>query len=54
MATAEDSLKKEIGLYLENPKRDSIGRTRIVKEQCFLTDGKASERVTAAILENIK
>ncbi|MEK7176620.1 MAG: CDP-glycerol glycerophosphotransferase family protein [Patescibacteria group bacterium] len=54
VATAENSLKKEIGLYLENPKRDSIGRTRIVKEQCFLTDGKASERVTAAILENIK
>ncbi len=47
----KEELLEYINMYLENPQLDSDGRKRIVKEQCFYTDGKSGERVANYILE---
>lgn len=45
-----EELIKYINNYLGNPKLDSEGRKRIVKEQCYRLDGKSGERIAKFIL----
>ena len=54
IAKNKEELLKYINMYLENPKIDSKGRKRIVKEQCYYTDGQSGERVAKHILEYLK
>ncbi|MBA7672763.1 hypothetical protein ES703_80950 [subsurface metagenome] len=46
-----EELLKHINAYLENPKLDSKGRKRIMREQCYKSDGRAGERVANCILD---
>jgi hypothetical protein len=46
----ENDLKESILDYYNHPEHDREGREKIVNEQCFILDGKASQRV----VENIK
>lgn len=50
LAHSADELKKEILEYFKHPERDREGRERLVREQTFKYDGKASERTARAIL----
>jgi len=54
LAHSREELKKEILEYLDNPAKDREGRRKIVLEQTFKYDGKASERTARAILSLIK
>lgn len=54
LAHSSDELKKEILEYLKHPERDREGRNRMVREQTFKYDGKASERTATAILSLLK
>jgi hypothetical protein len=45
-----DELIKFINMYLSNPKLDSEGRKRIVREQCYKVDGRVGERIAKYIL----
>jgi len=54
LAHSANDLKKEILEYLKYPERDSGGRQRMVQEQTFKYDGKASERAARAILSLLK
>ncbi len=48
---SERELVEWIKRYLEDPSLDSEGRRRLVEQQCFRADGKASERVAKVILD---
>ncbi len=54
LAHSPDELKKGILDYFEHPERDQKGRERLVREQTFKYDGKASERTAHAILSLLK
>ena len=54
LARSTDGLRRGILEYLDNPTKDQEGRKRIVKEQVFKYDGKASERTANAILSLLK
>lgn len=54
LAKSSEELKNEIIEYLRNPARDTEGRRRMVREQTFKYDGKASERTAHAILSLLK
>ena len=54
LAHSADELKKEILEYLKHPERDKKGRERLVREQTFKYDGKASERTAHTILSLLK
>ena len=54
LAHSANGLKKEILEYLKHPEQDSEGRRKIVREQTFKYDGKASERTAHAILSLLK
>lgn len=43
----------QINLYLNNPTLDKVGRQRLVNEQCWKVDGRASERIANFILESL-
>lgn len=51
IAASREELLAQVNMYLENPELDSQGRKRIVREQCFYTDGKSGERVANCILD---
>lgn len=52
---AEDAreLEGHIRFYFGNPHAEETGRKRIVREQCQMTDGKASERVAEVLLRTL-
>ena len=39
--------------YLTDPHQDRNGRVRIVREQCLILDGKASERLVALLMKEL-
>ena len=47
----ETDLMKNIEMYLKNPERDRKGRSRLVREQCGRTDGRAASAVADEILK---
>ncbi len=49
----KEELITYINEYLNNPKLDSEGRRRIVKEMCYKLDGNAGERIAESILNFI-
>lgn len=51
IAYSEAELIHHIQDYLRDPSRDKDGRQRLVEEQCYRVDGKASERIVDAIQE---
>lgn len=46
---AYDELKKEISKYLANPEQDKEKRQNAIKMECYLNDGRATERVVDAM-----
>jgi CDP-glycerol glycerophosphotransferase (TagB/SpsB family) len=50
LCRTKEELLNLIGLYLKNPSRDAAGRKKIVEEQCWKLDGKASVRVSEFLL----
>ena len=40
-------------MYLAAPATDAEGRRRIVADQCEFTDGRAADRVAAAIVHEL-
>ena len=50
---SREAFLQAIQEYLVNPATDRSGRERIVREQCGRTDGRASERMVARLLEAI-
>lgn len=50
IAKNKEELIRYINDYLRNPKLDSEGRKRIVKEQCYRLDAKSGERISRYIL----
>ncbi len=53
IARSPDELLTMINNYFLNRQGDSEGRKRIVREQCFATDGRASERVASVIISRL-
>ena len=51
IARSEEELIRYIQDYLRDPTLDKEGRERLIKEQCYKIDGKATERILSA-LEN--
>ena len=47
---SREAFLKAIGEYLQNPAADRPGRERIIREQCWNTDGKSSERIAQYLL----
>jgi len=45
LAKSKESLITYVGNYLKNPDLDSSSRKEVVEKQCFVLDGKSSERV---------
>lgn len=56
VARNKEELIQYINDYLKNPKLDTDGRKRVVKEQCYMPDGKSWERMANMILNfwNVK
>lgn len=53
MARSPDELRAFVSRFLENPELDSAVRERIVRDQVFLFDGRATERLADLILSAI-
>lgn len=51
LAYSDKDLIRFIDEYLNNSSTDKEGRLKIVKEQCYTIDGKASSRILEAITE---
>lgn len=51
IAHSEEELIRYVQDYLQDPSRDKEGRQRLVKEQCYKIDGKASDRIISVIQE---
>lgn len=49
IARSEDELIQYIQDYLRDPTLDKEGRERLIKEQCYKIDGKATERTLRAL-----
>ena len=49
-----DEVPAAINRYLEHPEYEREGRARIVREQCYKTDGKSGERIGKRLLELLK
>ncbi len=45
-----DELVRWVDAYLDNPRLDEEGRARLVREQCYMADGKAGERIANFLL----
>lgn len=54
VAHTNDQLINFINQYLKDSSLDSVGRFRIVKEQCYMVDGKSARRVANAILDAVQ
>jgi hypothetical protein len=53
IAQSDGELVELINMYLAAPATDAEGRRRIVADQCEFTDGRAADRVAAAIVQEI-
>ena len=53
IAQTDGELVDLINMYLAAPSTDAEGRRRIVEDQCEFTDGRAAERVAAAIVREL-
>ena len=51
LAESPEAFTHAIETYLSDPARDSAGRARLIKEQAWRLDGRASERLAGALLE---
>jgi len=51
LARSERELRESISTYLKDPRLDREGRERIVREQCYYTDGKSGLRVARHVLD---
>jgi len=49
----QEELVQAINEYLKNPELDREGRAKMVKEQCYFTDGRSGERMAKFILKII-
>ena len=54
LARDVSSLKRELARYLADSRRDAVGRRRIVEEQCWRPDGRATERLAAFLLRSLR
>jgi len=54
IAKNKEELIRYINDYLRNPKLDSEGRKKIVREQCYRLDGKSGKRIALYILSFLK
>lgn len=54
LVKSEAELTEAINVYLKNPAYLAEGRTRIVSQQCGLTDGGAGERVAKILLGEMR
>jgi hypothetical protein len=54
VADTPEKLISEINRYLADPSLDRDGRRRVVLEQCQFTDGRAAERVAAAVVDDLQ
>ncbi len=53
IAYSEKEILDNINLYLENPKKDSQRRAKIIEDQCWKFDGKSGQRMAHFILDCI-
>ena len=53
IAQSDAELVDLINMYLSAPSTDAEGRRRIVVDQCEFTDGRAADRVAAAIVREL-
>lgn len=53
MARNPEELKEAVGRYLVNPAADADVRSRIMKDQLYAFDGKASQRFTELITDTL-
>jgi len=53
IAQSDGELVALINMYLAAPATDADGRRRIVADQCEFSDGRAADRVAAAIVQEI-
>jgi CDP-glycerol glycerophosphotransferase (TagB/SpsB family) len=54
VADTPDALVAEVARYLDDRTRDANGRRQVVQEQCQFVDGRAAERVAAAIIDDLR
>jgi hypothetical protein len=53
VAETPDGLVEHVGRYLDDPSLDREGRHRVVLDQCQFTDGRSSERLARAVVEEL-
>jgi hypothetical protein len=53
VAWSPDELVQLVETYLQQPQLDADGRRRVAQEQCQFLDGRAAERVAAAIIDEL-
>jgi hypothetical protein len=53
VAQSPDEMIQWVNRYLDGRSLDAEGRRRVVMDQCQFTDGKASERAAACVLERL-
>jgi len=53
VAETPGQLIEHVGRYLSDPSLDREGRRRVVLDQCQYTDGRSSERVANAVVEEL-
>lgn len=49
IVNSKEELIQWLNAYLKDPSLDSAGRERLVREQCWKTDGKSGERIAKTI-----
>lgn len=54
VAWNRDDLVNYINAYLDNPRKDSEGRKRIVEQQCYKVDGRSLERMLDYVVEFVR
>lgn len=54
LAKTKEDLATELNAYLTRPERDREGRRRMITEECFAADGKSTERLAEAIMEEMR
>lgn len=53
MAESGEAMAKDIQSYLKDSSQDAEGRKRIIREQCWQTDGASSRRVADVVLKEL-
>ncbi|MBI4992211.1 MAG: CDP-glycerol glycerophosphotransferase family protein [Candidatus Harrisonbacteria bacterium] len=54
LAENAEALAKSVKAYLQNPFLDEQGRRAIVRQECWNTDGKATERLANSLISALK